>query len=353
MPTDDANPWDDTDSADAGGDAPAEPVTVEKQPPAATEEPAEGPTSSAPEASAEADGDEPSPEDRRRVLVFAGIAFVVIAVIAFALTRGGDEEQRTGDGDTPTSQPGGSPPAGGSVIITGTPDTFNRADTTDGLGALPSGAQWVVQTGGWAIRANEAVVSRPEEQKRNTVFVATGYPDPQAQVRLTKIGSNAGMVFRYQGECNYWAVYAVPEFATWNVVKVIDCAVVGPEEDPDAQVYRTIESVPVADGTTVGVVLDGETIDIVLNGKVVTTIEDPDLAGVGRLGLTTKGPGEVRFDDFVAGGPEGQGVVGGTTVPADGATTVPGATTAPAEGATTAPAEGATTAPAEPTTAPG
>lgn len=329
MPTDDPNPWDapaDDDSAPEATAAPG-PAPVGDDEPTTDEPTTDGP------AGDEGGADGTGAEDRRRVLVIAGVAFVVIAAIAFVLTRGDDDTTTSDDDRTSvTSQPADG--GGQAIAIAGTPDTFDRDDTGDGLGALPSGAEWVVQSGGWAVQGGQAVVTQPDPERRNTVYVATGYADPQAQVRMATVAVNAGMVFRYQGECNYWAVYAVPEFATWNVEKVIDCERVG---EGDSQVYRTITQAPVADGTNVGVVLRGEEVRIVLNGRVVLTFQDPDLAGVGRVGLTSKGPAPVVFDDFIAGGPEGQGIIGGTTAPDDGAPTEP---TEPADGATTAPADG-------------
>ncbi len=334
MPTDEANPWD--DPADAPGASTSRPDLAKAEtpatPPAATavddaEADAVDDTGTAAPASAfsgppAAPGAPAGPPaadegdaDRRRVLIIAAVAFLVIAAVAFVLTRGGAED------DTPTTtgpssssgqaQASDGPGGGGAITIAGTADSFNRDDSDDGLGALPSGAPWVVQSGTWAIRSGEAVVAQPEAERRNTVYVATGYPEPQAQVRLTTIANGAGMVFRYQGECNFWVVYAVPEFATWNVEKVVDCARVGAEED--SPVFRTIANAPVGDGTTVGVVLSGEQVQIVLNGTIALTFEDPDLAGVGRVGLTSRGADEVAFDDFVAGGPGGQGVVGSAT----------------------------------------
>lgn len=324
MPTDDTNPWDDPD-AGAAEPAVKAPAPVDEPAAAASETgPETGPETASADSPAAtpatADDTSTGDEDRRRVLVIAAVAFVVIAAVAFVLTRGGDDDDTAG-GTTTTvagqaSAGGGEGSGGGAITIAGTSDTFNRDDSDDGLGALPSGAPWVVQSGTWAIRSGEAVVAQPEAERRNTVYVATGYPDPQAQVRLTTIANGAGMVFRYQGECNFWAVYAVPEFATWNVEKVIDCERVGGEGD--SPVYRTITGAPVGEGTTVGVVLSGEQVQIVLNGTIALTFDDPDLAGVGRLGLTSRGDAEVAFDDFVAGGPGGQGIVGAATPPADG-----------------------------------
>lgn len=317
MPTDETNPWDDPDDATAPPATPGPSFAAPDAPGEEAAAPAAAAADEAPTTAAEPDPTPDGDDDRKRVLVIAAVAFLVIAAVAFVLTRGGDDE--TPDATTPTvagqasgadDQAGG----GGAITIAGTSDTFNRDDTDDGLGALPSGAPWVVQSGSWAIRSGEAVVAQPEPERRNTVFVASGYPDPQAQVRLTTVANGAGMVFRYQGECNFWAVYAVPEYATWNVEKVIDCARVGAEED--SPVFRTITGAPVGDGTTVGVVLSGEQVQIVLNGTIALTFADPDLAGVGKVGLTTRGESDAAFDDFVGGGPGGQGIVGGATPPA-------------------------------------
>lgn len=332
MPTDEANPWDDPDAPASTTPAPGPDLTKAETPaPAgdaetgdapvddtgttATEDATATPPPAAPAAPAATDDGD---ADRRRVLVIAAVAFVVIAAVAFVLTRGGDEDDTPAGPGTTNEQAAASDGqgSGGAITIAGTADSFNRDDSDDGLGALPSGAPWVVQSGTWAIRSGEAVVAQPEAERRNTVYVATGYPDPQAQVRLTTIANGAGMVFRYQGECNFWVVYAVPEFATWNVEKVVDCARVGAEED--SPVYRTITNAPVGDGTTVGVVLSGEQVQIVLNGTIALTFEDADLAGVGRVGLTSRGDDEVAFDDFVAGGPGGQGVVGAATPGGEG-----------------------------------
>ena len=71
-----------------------------------------------------------------------------------------------------------------------------------------------------------------------------------------------------------------------------------------------------ADGSTIGVIQTGNQIQVVLDGKVVDSFEDPYLAGTGGVGLTARGLaevariGEARWDDFVAGGPSGEGIIG-------------------------------------------
>lgn len=297
MPTDDANPWDGSDgpgtttgTRDAGrrgtagrGDA-ASPARSEGDGPTADDGRDEG--------------------ERRKVLVVAAVVFVLLAAVAFFLTRGGDDEPVADDLPGQTSEGTGG---GGAVAIAGTTDSFERPDTEDGLGTLPNGTPWQIQSGRWAIRSGEAAVVESAEG-RNTVFLGTGYPDPQVQVRLATVAHGAGLVFRYRGECNYWAVYPVPAIAVWNVEKVIDCAHVAGDGE---QVFRVIDQAPVADGTTIGVVADGDIARIVINGQEVATIDDPDLAGVGRVGLTARGAESTnaRWDDVIVGGPEGQGVI--------------------------------------------
>lgn len=314
-PPDDTNPWDpeDGDAAVEGRDQPeAPPVAV-------------------------AEGDEPvpdddEPEDRRRIIAVAAVAFVLIAVVGALLTFGGDDDDpTTGPTTTPGSQV--TDGAGGTVTIVGTRDAFDRDDTEDGLGAVPSGAEWIIDAGGWAIRGGEVVLTtaatKDDQALRNFATIGTGYADPQAQVKLAKVVNGAGLAFRYRGECNHFVVYAVPQYAVWNVEKVVDCKRI--EGEDGSQVFRKIVDAPVADGTTVGVVLDGDEVQIVINGRVVLTFTDDALAGAGRVGLTVRGEDatSVRFDDFVGGGPEGQAILGAKT--GEGGTT----TSAPAGTPTT------------------
>lgn len=250
------------------------------------------------------------PDDRRRIVVIAGVAFLVIALLGFVLTR--DAEDDTTDGEPPAASVDAGSDAqadGETAAISGTSDDFDRPDTDGGVDPLPSGAAWEFESGDWEIRANEVAVVAPEEN-RNFMVVDIGYPDQQSQVRLSTAVSGAGLTFRYQDPFHYWAVEPVPEFATLNIIKVTGGEAQGPPES--LGVFDKIADVPIADDVTIGVVLSGTQIEFVVNGKVVKILDDPDLAGTGRAGLTAFGPdaGTARFDDFTAGGPTGQGAIG-------------------------------------------
>lgn len=335
MPNDDSNPWDADEAPTAPGDGSAAADSTEEGAEAGESDAAPTRTFTPPDDTAVGDDEDDEVEDRRRIVIIAAVAFVLIAVIGFALTRGGDDDTEAGGGG---NSGGGDTPAavGGAVTITGTVDSFDRPDTDDGLGEFPRGGQWTVQSGSWAIRDNQAALIAGKEvdgqPRRNIAFVGTGYPNtnepggPVVQVRVAKMVKGAGLVFRYQGECDYWMVYSVPEFAIWHVERIVDCTRTGDTEGD--KIFAKIKEAPIADGTLVGVVLDGDAIQIVMNGKVVGSYTDDTHAGSGRVGITVEGANatEVRFDDFVAGGPGGKQVLAPAGAGGGGSST-----TAPAE----------------------
>jgi len=271
---------------------------------------------------------EPSPAppagdpNRNKVIFIALGAFVVILVAGVLLSQGGgsDDGKVKTNGTTTVSTPGVTPAQ--SLAITGTIDNFDRADNKDQLGELPNGSPWTVQQGSWGIVDKSAYVSNPDLKHRNIAFVGTGYAEGQAQVKITKMAPQAGIVFRYTGACSYWAIESAPAAVTWNIIKVEKCKAT----------TKNTGYTPIGDGTTVGVRFDKTSVTVVINGKVVKTLQDDSLAGSGKVGLVVSGKnaGKARFDDFVAGGLKGQGIVkpgakGGkgptTTAPAGGATT--------------------------------
>lgn len=255
--------------------------------------------------------DDDYPDDRRRVVVIAAVVFVVIALVGFALTRGGGSDDTA---EPTTGAPGASAPGGdgATVTISGTEDTFDRPDTNGGVDPLPNGVRWDFPNGTWDIRNGEVTLVAPSDT-RNFMVVDVGLPDVQAQVRLSKAVSGAGLTFRYQDEFHFWALEPSPENSAINIIKV-DTEALGPPNS--LGVFRTVKDVPVADGSTVGVILTGDQIQVILDGKVVDSFEDPYLAGTGGVGLTARGTveapriGDARWDDFVAGGPTGEGIIG-------------------------------------------
>lgn len=300
------NPWDGPDDAsDENRPVPAE-STVDERTPAAEPPPA---------APMHVD-DEPVDPNRNRVVLIALGAFVVIALVGFFLSQGGDDPVATGGSTTIAGQPT-TPQA--SLEIAGTSDAFNRDDSTESMGAVPNGTPWTVVTGSWGINAGTAYVANPDPARRNIAWVPTGHADNQVAVKITKMAPQTGLVFRFAGDCSFWTIESSPAVATWNVYKVEQCK---------ATQMGNLGYTAVGDGVTLAVRSQGNTITIAVNGKVVKTIEDPTLAGSGKVGLVSFGgaAGEARFDDFVAGSATGLGIVAAPADPdadpAAGTTTV-------------------------------
>jgi hypothetical protein len=187
--------------------------------------------------------------------------------------------------------------------VEGSLDAFDRPDDPATLGAVPGGPRWRADEGTWGVVGGEAAVTAPA-LTRDLAVVSLGRRDGAVQVRLTRASGGAGIVFRYRDPFNYWSVVAVPQFATWSVVKTVngqDEAATGPG------VTATGE------GTTIGVRLRGNAIDVVIDRRVRRTIVDEALEGATGVGLVvdSRQPGESRFDDFRIERP------GGLPVPAE------------------------------------
>ncbi|HMQ27014.1 MAG TPA: hypothetical protein PKA98_13575 [Acidimicrobiales bacterium] len=256
------------------------------------------------------DRDEDDDEGPSRLLLVVGaaVAFVAIAIVGVLIASGGDSGGGGGDGQQESATD-----ARTDVGIFGTIDQFDRPDDPGSMGDFAPGRPWTEGAGTWGIIDGEAYLSRSAEFRNHSV-IGIGQGDGGAQVRLDKVVNGAGLVFRYVGPYNYWAVVAVPDVATWNVIKVVD---------GDQEVVGNTGQSPTADGTTVGVRMEGDTIDVIINGRIRKTIVDDFQAEAGKVGVTARGPdsGDARFDDFVAGLPGGNPIVraGGNGVGANGA----------------------------------
>ncbi len=241
-------------------------------------------------------------EGPSRVMLVVGavVAFVAIAIVGVLIATSGDGGGGGGGGGGNDST---AADARTDVGIFGTTDQFDRADSDTTLGDFAPGRPWSPETGTWGIDADEAYLVRGGEF-RNHAVIGLGQGDGGAQVRLDKVVTNSGLVFRYVGPYNYWAVVAVPDVATWNVIKVVD---------GDQEVVGNTGQSPTADGTTVGVRLRGDTIEVIINGRIRKTIVDDFQVDAGKVGITARGPDstDARFDDFVAGLPGGVPITGG------------------------------------------
>ena len=308
------NPWDapedDPTPADESTPTP-HPVAVPADAPVSAAAPATQssppPPADAPYVKADADPD--ADPNRNRVVLIALAAFVVIAIVGFILSQGGQDKQDPNAGPgvaTTVVGGGGSTVPAQALVIKGTDDPFSRADDVGSLGAVPNGTKWAAQKGStWGVSGGQAYVAKPDTNPlhRNIATVLSGFANGQVQVTVAKMVPTAGIIFRYTGECSYWALESSPAYATWNVTKVDKCNA--------TQVANTGQT-NISDGTTVGVVLTDSTITVVINGKVVKVIQDASLSdNPGNVGITVSGEdsGKARFDDFIAGGPDGQGIL--------------------------------------------
>lgn len=248
----------------------------------------------------EADDDEDEDEGPSRILLVVGaaVAFVAIAIVGILIATdgGGGGGGDSGGGDTAAD-------ARTDVGIFGSIDQFDRPDSTTSLGDFAPGRPWTATAGTWGITDNEAYLVESDEF-RNHAVIGMGQGDGGAQVRLDKVVNGAGLVFRYVGPYNYWAVVAVPDVATWNVIKVVE---------GDQEVVGNTGQSPTGDGTTVAVRLRGDTIEVIVNGRIRKTVVDEFQAEAGKVGITARGAdsGDARFDDFVAGLPGGVPLGGG------------------------------------------
>lgn len=248
------------------------------------------------------------------VLVVAIVIVVAIRVFDDGGDGGGDE---AGGDDAP-------------AIV----DTFDRADAPDELGATESGQPWESVQGTWGIRDEQAVlVEANPDGVRSVAVVDLGSSDGTVTVTAGTLTQGWGMVFRYQGPFNYWYLTASPEFATYNLNRVVD---------GEVQNLGAVGLAEVVDGTEVQVKLEGATIEVYVDGTLVKAITDTTLIGATQAGLLASGAqaADASWDAFEASPAAGGGAAAVTpeTVPqAESTTTAAPTTAAPT---TAAPAPG-------------
>lgn len=180
--------------------------------------------------------------------------------------------------------------AGGTLTVAGTADSFDRPDNPASLGSSSPAMPWRAVAGTWGIVANEAALTNPAPDK-SIAIVPLSAGDGAVQVRLPKMANGAGLVFRYRDNRNYWAVVAIPPYATWAVLKTVDGV---------TSTVRNTGLSATQDGTTVAVRMIAKTIDVAIGGEIKTTITDGALLQAPMVGMIVRGPnpGDPRFDDF-------------------------------------------------------
>lgn len=169
-------------------------------------------------------------------------------------------------------------------------ETFER----DGpLTITPGRFIWTTSAGGWRVEGGMVAVEPRGGRRGDVAVTPLGITEGLIQVTMPEVVGGAGLVFRHEGAVDHWTVVAVPEYATWNLVKVVD--------DLATTVGNT-GLTPIDPYTTVGVLLDGDRITVLVNGRPSLTVVDADLAGASGAGMIASGPdsARARWDDFLA-----------------------------------------------------
>ncbi|HYF44865.1 MAG TPA: hypothetical protein VD926_01555 [Acidimicrobiales bacterium] len=270
------------DSAGEGAATPSEAEDADLETPGAADEPADAGIDDDPSAF---DDDEPV-SDRTTLAIGVIMAIVAIAIIGVLVATGGGDDGGGGGAETRDAE--GIRP---TTAVFGTLDEFDRRDARQ-LGAFTTDRDWDPVVGRWGVDNGDAYVVDADEF-RNHAVIGLGQSDGAVQVRLDQLTAGAGLVFRFRGPGNYWAVVAAPNGGTWNLIRV---------EDTAADVVGNTGITPVVDGTTVAARFVGEEIEVIVNGVVHLTAQDDFLSGEGKVGITVRGDDatEARFDDFVA-----------------------------------------------------
>lgn len=160
----------------------------------------------------------------------------------------------------------------------GVVDTFARVDTPTSLGTTSSGSQWLASAGVWGISGNSAYVATANTPVALTT-VRGGTADGVVGVTVAKMAPGAGLVFRCVNALNCWRVEAIPQFGTWNVVRI--------QGGVETKV-ATLGTVPVADGTRISVRMSGPVLTFLINGNDVTTVEDAAFKDADGAGLSLR-----------------------------------------------------------------
>jgi hypothetical protein len=246
-------------------------------------------------------------------LVAGGIAVVVVVLLAVggALVLLGDDEDDGG---------GGEQTEDASVV-----DSFDRADAPNELGATESGQPWTAESGVWGVQDEQAVLVEPNpDGQRSIAVVDLGASNGTVSATAGTMTGGWGLVFRYQGPFNYWYLTASPDFATYNLARVVD---------GEVQPLGGVGLAEVADGSVIQVRMDGATIEISVNGNPVKAITDTTLIGATQAGLLASGQAgaQATWETFEATprptAATGGGVTPETVAPPAGgtSTTTPGA----------------------------
>lgn len=256
------------------------------------------------------DGDRLSDESLRsgssKLPLILLVVAALVAVFFIGQATSGDDDGGDGDGGSATTVAGGGsgevPFPSGDQNRTGywgfadlepnVVDTFDRANSPDGLGSTGTGQQWEVVSGTWGIQGDAAATSGGATgDQPNMAVVPEGTGDGLTEVYLPVVEEGAGLVFRYLDPDNYWSVTANPGVGSWTLNRVID---------GDVELVQEIPG-PTNDGVTVSVTQDGSVVRVLLEGVEYLSITDAALGDQLQGGIiaSSSTSGDARWDRFL------------------------------------------------------
>jgi hypothetical protein len=172
-------------------------------------------------------------------------------------------------------------------------DSFER--TAQGLGTTDTGQEWRNPTAGtWNTASGEAFVAEPNPDPAGRTIAVVDLGSDNGSVGATISGSSAGwgLVFRYRGPAEYWAVIASAKLASYNIIHITKGRL-----EPVDRIAMARQS----PGTPVEVQFQGPKVTVLIDGKPVKTVTDPDGGNGGNLVGMVLGDGSstaARWRDF-------------------------------------------------------
>jgi hypothetical protein len=232
----------------------------------------------------EADTDKQSPEDavlKVTVAILGALLVITTAVVTVVTLTVARSEKST------------VPPIA-STSLTSTAailDDFARPDGTS-LGAPSKGPAWSDIGGLWGIEDQQARVLKRAGDVPTVALNGSSSGNGTAEVTLSVIANEAGLIFRFQDLSNYWRFVAVPQVSTYVLSKVVN---------GQLTVVGTAGLAAADDGTTIAASYDGPKITIIVDGVPRETFTDASLQGATGVGLIATADVDLkaRFDDFL------------------------------------------------------
>lgn len=227
-----------------------------------------------------------------KLLIAIAVVLAIVGVGAMVMVNGRKADPATTTGSGPDK---GGTGGASSQDAPAARDSFERPDSSSGLGKSVTGEDWEMVAGTWGIGGNQAYISAANDKgPRNIAVVDLGAGDGSVQAKAAKLTDGWGLVFRYRGPNAFWAITAVLPTKTFNVWKF---------ENGKAENVGNIGLVKYEEGATVKVEFVGPSITVFVNGTAIRTINDSYLQSQGQ-GAGLYGDGkkvvDARWSEFVA-----------------------------------------------------